>query len=78
VINYGDIVPHLPLNQAGFNHSSFEEWYQNNMQTYTSCEGESSRCSNSLPNSALNVADNSITTYINLKPSNFHLKDLND
>jgi hypothetical protein len=69
VINYGDIVPHLPLSQAGFSHSSFEEWYQNSMQTYTTCEGESTGCSNSLPTSSLNVADNSITAYMNLKTS---------
>ena len=39
VINYGDIVPHLPVTSAGFVHSSLEEWYQKGMQDYKTCQG---------------------------------------
>ena len=46
VINNADLVPHLPPTTAGYLHSSTEVWYQNNMQTYTTCQGETPYCSN--------------------------------
>ena len=68
VIHYADVVPHLPVSSAGYVHASTEIWYQSNMQSYKTCNAESQDCANSLPNSALNVADNNIQNYINLSP----------
>jgi len=67
IINNADVVPHLPVSQAGFFHSSYEEWYQNQMTTYKTCEGDQSGCSNSLPVNTLNTNDNAITAYLTLK-----------
>jgi hypothetical protein len=64
VINNADIVPHLPATNAGYQHSSLEEWYQNGMTTYKTCEGESPSCSNSIPPQSWNLNDNSINAYI--------------
>jgi predicted lipase len=68
VIHYADVVPHLPIASAGYVHASNEIWYQSNMESYKICKAESPDCANSLPNSALNVADNSIQNYLNLSP----------
>ena len=43
-------------------------WYQSDMQKYKQCPAESPDCANSLPNSALNVADNHIQNYMNISP----------
>lgn len=70
IINYADIVPHLPATSAGYLHSSTEEWYQSGMSSYKSCEGESPSCSNSLAPSSWSVSDNNINNYINIKTTN--------
>ena len=75
VIHYADVVPHLPIASAGYVHASTEIWYQSNMQSYKICQAESPDCSNSLPNSALNVADNSIQNYIQLSPQVSNLSE---
>ncbi len=72
IINYADIVPHLPATSAGYTHSSTEEWYQSGMSSssFKTCEGESSSCSNSLPPSSWSVSDNNINNYINIRTAN--------
>lgn len=66
VINNADIVPHLPATSAGYQHSSLEEWYQNGMSSYKTCEGESSSCSNSIPPQSWSISDNNVNTYITI------------
>lgn len=66
VIHYADIVPHLPATSAGYLHSSLEEWYQTDMKSYKTCEGESSACSNSISPQSWSISDNNITNYINI------------
>ncbi|KAL4439111.1 hypothetical protein ABPG74_008886 [Tetrahymena malaccensis] len=53
VVNYSDIVPHLPYNTLGFQHIGTEYWFddQQNPYSYFICssteKGESSMCANS-------------------------------
>lgn len=37
VINYADLLPHLPIQAAGYQHSSYEKWYEQGMKRFTSC-----------------------------------------
>jgi predicted lipase len=67
VIHYGDIVPHLPPQVNGYLHDGTEIWYDKAMQTYKSCEGDSTGCSNSLAATSLNTGDHSMDIYITLK-----------
>ncbi|XP_031472882.1 lipase [Nymphaea colorata] len=66
VINFADIVPHLPATSAGYLHSSFEEWYQTGMKTYKTCEGESPNCSNTVLPQSWSISDNNINNYITI------------
>lgn len=67
VVHYGDIVPHVPPQANGFLHEGTEIWYDKAMQTYKSCSGDSTGCSNSLPATSLNTGDHSMDIYITLK-----------
>jgi hypothetical protein len=67
VVHYGDLVPHVPPQANGYLHSGNEIWYDKAMQTYKSCQGDSTGCSNSLPATSLNTGDHSMDTYITLK-----------
>ncbi len=67
VVHYGDIVPHVPPQANGYIHSGTEIWYDKAMQTYKTCQGDSTGCSNSLPATSLNTGDHSMDIYITLK-----------
>jgi hypothetical protein len=67
VVHYGDIVPHLAPQVNGYLHSGTELWYDKPMQTYKTCQGDSTGCSNSLPATSLNTGDHSMDIYITLK-----------
>lgn len=67
VIHYGDLVPHVPPQANGFLHGGAEIWYDKAMQTYKTCQGDSTGCSNSLPATSLNTGDHSMDIYITLK-----------
>lgn len=69
VIHYADIIPHLPAVQAGYAHSSTEVWYQSDMQNYSTCQGESPNCANSISPQAWSVSDNAITHYLYIRPT---------
>jgi len=73
VINNADIVPHLPPTTAGYLHSSTEIWYQNNMQSYTTCQGETPYCSNSIPPNSWSLSDNNVANYLQLKAVNLNI-----
>ena len=75
IINYADIVPHLPATSAGYLHSSFEEWYQSGMQSYKTCEGESTSCSNSLAPQSWSISDNNINNYLNIKTTSLAVEN---
>jgi hypothetical protein len=56
LVNNHDIVPHVPPEDFGFRHDSFEVWYHNG--THSTCgPQEDSNCSNSVPKHELNVGD---------------------
>jgi predicted lipase len=49
VINYQDMVPHVPQSILGFKHGGTEIWYSpRGMQTYFTCVSEDKNCSNSV------------------------------
>lgn len=37
LVDYADIVPHLPPSNLGFVHSNTQAWYQRGMQSYQLC-----------------------------------------
>ncbi len=67
LIDYADIVPHLPPSNLGFIHSSHQIWYQRGMQTYTICTPESMSCANSIGTTSYSTDDHSLDNYIKLK-----------
>lgn len=70
VVHNGDLVPHIPPASFTFVHGSTEIWYDEAMQTYKTCQGDSNSCSNSLPVTSLNTGDHSMDLYLNLKAVN--------
>ena len=74
VVHYADVVVHLPIASASYNHAGWEIWYQSDMQTFKRCPSESPDCSNSLPNSALSVSDNGIQNYMNIGSQQLNIK----
>jgi len=73
VVHYGDLVPHVPPQASSFLHSGTEIWYDKSMQTYKTCQGDSSGCSNSLPATSLNTGDHSMDIYITLKVGSLNI-----
>ena len=68
VINYADIVPHLPPSSFGFVHGGHEVWYNpRGMQKYQICNAESSACANSLNVLTYNTDDHSLSNYLKMK-----------
>ena len=67
LVDYADIVPHLPPSSFGFLHSSNQIWYQRGMQSYTICEPESPSCANSIDRTSYSTDDHSLDNYIKLK-----------
>jgi hypothetical protein len=78
VVHYGDIVPHMPPQINGYLHSGTEIWYDKAMQTYKTCQGDSSGCSNSLPATSLNTGDHSMDIYITLKVGSSFWQTINN
>jgi hypothetical protein len=70
VIDYRDIVPHLPPAQFAFYHYGHEIWYHpEGMQEYSQCTSEDPKCSNSLID--LSVDDHSLNRYTQMKVDGF-------
>lgn len=66
VIDYRDIVPHIPPNIFSFYHYGREIWYHpDGMQEYTDCVSEDPNCSDSLYE--LSVDDHSLYKYLKMK-----------
>ncbi|KAJ2552580.1 hypothetical protein EV175_003259 [Coemansia sp. RSA 1933] len=59
VVNKGDIAPHLPRNNPTLVQFGTEIWYTLTNDTIVCPSGDYSRCSDSLPQSALNTGDHS-------------------
>jgi predicted lipase len=64
LINYADIVPHVPPSSFGFKHGNPEIWYTpRGMKNYKVCVPEDPTCSNSIPTTQLSTDDHSIKNY---------------
>ncbi|KAJ1734354.1 hypothetical protein LPJ72_002394 [Coemansia sp. Benny D160-2] len=59
VVNKGDIAPHLPNDDPTLVQFGTEVWYAPTNNTVICSSGDYSRCSDSLPQSALNAEDHS-------------------
>lgn len=66
LIDYADIVPHLPPSNTGFLHSNTEVWYQRGMISYQLCSAESPSCSNSIGTTNYSTDDHSLDNYLKL------------
>ncbi|KAJ1668097.1 hypothetical protein IW140_000736 [Coemansia sp. RSA 1813] len=64
VVNKGDIAPHLPGDDPTLVQFGTEVWYTPTNDTVTCTNEDYSKCSEGLPQTALNIADHS--TYPNL------------
>lgn len=73
LIDYADIVPHLPPSNLGFLHSSHQIWYQRGMISYQMCEPESSTCANSLGTTNYSIDDHSLDNYIKLRAAEYSI-----
>lgn len=68
IIDYADIVPHLPPSNLDFLHYGHEIWYNpRGMQSYRICNSEDSKCSNSISATSLSVDDHDMKNYLKLK-----------
>lgn len=67
LVDYADIVPHVPPSNFGFVHSNNQEWYQRGMQSYQICSAESPLCANSIATNNFSTDDHSLDNYIKLK-----------
>lgn len=74
VIDYADIVPHLPPGVFNFLHYGHEVWYSpRGMQSYKICASEDSNCADSISITSLSTDDHSMSHYLKLKVvSNFY------
>ena len=49
VVNYADVVPHIPSKILGYYHNGYEIWYDpRGMTNFVQCPSEMRTCSNSL------------------------------
>ena len=49
IVNYADVVVHLPQTTFGYQHYGHEIWYHpRGMQAYSSCVSEDEHCANSV------------------------------
>jgi len=61
-VNHYDFIPHLPLEDMGYYHTSVEHWFQNGTQTFKMCSflGEDATCSDQLSFWQWTLADHSL------------------
>jgi len=61
-VNHFDFIPHLPLEDMGYYHTSVEHWFQNGTQSFRTCNflGEDPACSDQLPFFQWNLNDHSL------------------
>ena len=67
LVDYADIVPHVPPSNLGFVHSNVQAWYQRGMQTFQICEAEAATCANSVGTTNFSTDDHSLDNYLKLK-----------
>ena len=67
LVDYADIVPHLPPSSFGFLHNSLQVWYQRGMTSYTICEPESPSCANSIGTTNYSTDDHNLDNYLKLR-----------
>lgn len=67
LVDYADIVTHLPPSNLGFVHNNNQIWYQRGMQSYQICSPESPSCANSIGTTNYSTDDHSLDNYIKLK-----------
>ena len=67
LVDYADIVPHLPPSNIGFLHSSHQIWYQRGMTSYQLCDPESMSCANSIGTTNYSTDDHNLDNYLKLK-----------
>lgn len=67
LVDYADVVPHVPPMNFGFVHSNVQAWYQRGMQTYQICSAESDSCANSISTTSFSTDDHSLDNYLKLK-----------
>jgi hypothetical protein len=66
LIDYADIVPHLPPSNLGFLHSSHQVWYQRGMISYQLCDPEAATCANSIGTTNYSTDDHNLDNYLKL------------
>lgn len=74
VIHYADIVPHVPPYGLNYTHGGAQYWYDEEMQIYRICTAEDNTCANSLPETALNIKDHQLSTYLQMPTSLLSLR----
>jgi hypothetical protein len=67
LIDYADIVPHVPPSNLGFLHSSIQVWYQRGMTSYQFCDAESATCANSIGTTNFSTDDHNLDNYLKLR-----------
>lgn len=66
LVDYADIVTHLPPSNIGFLHGSHQVWYQRGMTSYQLCDPESPTCANSVGNTSYSTDDHNLDNYLKL------------
>ena len=66
LIDYADVVPHLPPSNLGFLHGSHQIWYQRGMISWQLCDPESLSCANSIGTSNYSTDDHNLDNYLKL------------
>ncbi len=77
VINYADMVPHVPPSSFNFKHGGNEMWYNpRGMKTYKHCVSEDKACANSMVASGLSTDDHNLSYYKELAVTMINPKNL--
>lgn len=67
VINYADMVPHVPPNALSFKHGGHEIWYNpRGMKAYKTCASEDPSCADSISTTNMSTDDHQLTYYMTL------------
>lgn len=78
VVNYADMVPHVPPSAFSFKHGGHEMWYNpRGMKTYKTCVSEDPNCANSIGSTSMSTDDHQLSYYMTLAVgTSFETKDL--
>ncbi len=70
LVDYADIVPHVPPSNFGFLHGGHQVWYQRGMTSYKICDPESMSCANSIGTTNYSTDDHNLDNYLKLRALN--------